>query len=114
VAAASLFGATDIHSLWTENARFKKDLHNIFGNQKEFINSEEDLFKLSRDLKKSGINIPALFQCCGTGDFLYKDNIRFRDHLRKLNYDLHYQESPATHSWDFWDVNIQDVLSWLP
>ena len=92
-AAASLSGVTDIHSLWTEHDEFKKELSHIFGTQEEFIDSRHYRFKLSDDLKKSNKDIPALFQACGTEDFLYNDNIRFRDHLQKLGYNLHYQES---------------------
>lgn len=113
-AAASLSAVTDIHSLYDEHDGFKKELLQIFGSMEEFDNSRNDLLKLSSDLKDSGKDIPALFQACGTEDFLYEDNIHFRDHLRKLDYDFHYQESPGTHCWDFWDANIQDVLNWLP
>ena len=113
-AAASLSGAADIYGLWKENDNFDKDMNLIFGTKEEFLDSENDLFKLSLELKESGRNIPMLFQACGTEDFLYEGNLKFRDYLRNLGYDLHYQESPGTHCWDFWDDNIQDVLKWLP
>jgi S-formylglutathione hydrolase FrmB len=113
-AAASLSGATDICSLWKAFPDFNTDMELIFGSLNELKGSENDLFKLSEELKKSGKDIPALFQACGTEDFLYADNIRFRDHLCKLGYELHYQEAPGIHSWDFWDAAIQDVLKWLP
>jgi len=113
-AAASLSGVTDILSLWNDNDNFKKELLHIFGSQEEFTSSRNDLFKLSSDLKNSDKDIPALFQACGTEDFLYKDNVRFRDHLQELDYDFHYQEAPGVHCWDFWDTAIQDVLKWLP
>ena len=113
-AAASLSGVTDIHGFWSENDGFNRDMQLVFGRCEEFYNSNNDLFKLSSDLKNSGKEIPELFQACGTEDFLYEGNIRFRDHLRELNYDFHYQESPGVHCWDFWDDTIQDVLKWLP
>jgi putative tributyrin esterase len=113
-AVASLSGATDIHGFWTENDGFSTDMNRVFGGLEEFAGSDNDLFQLSSDLKKSGKDIPALFQTCGTEDFLYEGNIKFRDHLKKLNYDFHYQEAPGTHCWDFWDDAIQDVLKWLP
>ena len=113
-AAASLSGAADIYGFWSEKDDFDKDMNLIFGTKEEFLDSENDLFKLSLELKESGRNIPMLFQACGTEDFLYDGNLKFRDHLSKLGYDLHYQESPGTHCWDFWDDNIQDVLKWLP
>ena len=57
---------------------------------------------------------PRLSQCCGTEDLLYKDNLRFRDHTRKLGLDLMYEEGTATHAWGYWDIMIQKVLNWLP
>ena len=94
-AAASLSGAADIYGFWSGKDDFDKDMNLIFGTKEEFLNSENDLFKLSLELKESGRNIPMLFQACGTEDFLYEGNLKFRDHLRNLDYDLHYQESPG-------------------
>ncbi len=113
-AGASLSGVTDIYGFWKGNENFNKDMNLVFGTPDEFLDSENDLFKLSRELKESGKDIPMLFQACGTEDFLYDGNLKFRDYLRELDYDLHYQESPGVHSWDFWDDTIQDVLKWLP
>lgn len=113
-AAASLSGVTDICSFWSEFPDFNTDMELVFGSPDELKDSGNDLFKLSAELKKSGKDIPALFQACGTEDFLYADNLRFRDHLRKLGYALHYQEAPGIHCWDFWDAAIRDVLKWLP
>jgi len=113
-AAASLSGVTDIHGFAADHDGFNHDMKLVFGDMEEFVGSDDDLFQLSTDLKKSGKDIPNLFQACGTEDFLYDGNIRYRDHLQQLGYDLHYQESLGVHSWDFWDANIQDVLKWLP
>ncbi len=32
----------------------------------------------------------------------------------KENKILSYSEESASHSWDYWDPKIQDVLNWLP
>ena len=57
---------------------------------------------------------PALFQYCGVEDFLWKDNLRLRDHLRALGLALHWEEGPGGHSWTNWDERIRHVLAWLP
>ena len=100
--------------MWAGLSECNGEFSRIFGSIEEFTGSENDLFKLSSDLKESGKAAPMLFQACGTEDFLYSGNIRFRDHLRQMGCSLYYQESPGIHSWDFWDANIQDVLKWLP
>jgi S-formylglutathione hydrolase FrmB len=113
-AAASLSGVTDLSAMWQAGQGNSEEFIRIFGSPEEFKDSENDLFRLSSDLKASGKELPELFQACGTEDFLYEGNIRFRDHLKEINYKAHYQESPGIHSWDFWDANIQDVLKWMP
>ena len=58
---------------------------------------------------------PKIMQICGTEDFLYQENIVFRDLIQSLNaYDYSYDEGPGTHTWEFWDKRIQQILKWLP
>ena len=57
--------------------------------------------------------LPRLWIDCGTEDFLYEDNVRMRDHLRALDYNLVYEEAPGDHQWKYWDEKIQTVLDWL-
>ncbi len=113
-AAASLSGALDVAALyerWGEPKTQERDA--IFG--RKFNDTENDLLHLSAKLAKSDKPKPRLFQCCGTEDFLYGDNLKFRDHLEKLGaFKLHYEESPGTHEWGYWDASIQKVLKWLP
>ncbi len=116
-AAASLSGALDpfsfLSSVKHEPGR-KTDIRCMFGRLENIPGSLNDLYFLVKRLKKRGGNFPALFQCCGTEDFLYKDNIRFRDFLNKNKVKVTYQESKGSHEWGFWDENIQSVLRWLP
>jgi S-formylglutathione hydrolase FrmB len=112
-AVAGLSSVTDVAALMEVDAR-KEELRRIFGTIDNFKGSENDLFHLAAKLAKSKQPQPAIFQCCGTEDFLYKDNLKFRDHLKKLKIKLHYQEAPGDHNWGFWDTYIQDVLKWLP
>jgi S-formylglutathione hydrolase FrmB len=46
---------------------------------------------------------PKLYIACGTEDFLLEDNRSFVSHLRKLGYELTYEEWAGDHSWPFWD-----------
>ena len=57
---------------------------------------------------------PALFQYCGEEDFLWRDNLRFRDRLRALGLDPRWEQGPGGHSWTNWDERIRHVLAWLP
>ena len=76
--------------------------------------SDNDLLYLAEKVAKSNGPKPMLYQCCGTEDFLYEDNIVFRDWANELGLDLTYEEEPGTHEWGYWDKKIQRVLEWLP
>jgi S-formylglutathione hydrolase FrmB len=74
--------------------------------------SKHDLFVLAKMAAKAPVK-PRLYQCCGTEDFLYADNVRFRDAIRLLPLDLTYEEGPGEHTWAYWDEMIQRVLAWM-
>jgi putative tributyrin esterase len=109
-AAASLSGALDVSRLRADN----------FGGEMDFVFSDSspvpgsaDLFSLTQQIAGKP-TVPMLYQCCGTEDFLYEDNIRFRDHCRNLGLPLTYEEEPGDHEWGYWDRKIARVLDWLP
>lgn len=76
--------------------------------------SDEDIKVLLKKVLESGKKMPKLYQACGTEDFIYGENISFRDYARSLGADLKYEEGPGIHDWDFWDPYIRKVLDWLP
>ena len=114
-AVAGLSSATNVAEfvkLQDRGSDFQQEMQRIFGDKVK--GSDNDLFHLASKLAKDKQKAPAIFQCCGTEDFLYQDNIKFRNHLKKLKLKAHYQEAPGSHNWGFWDQYIQDVLNWLP
>lgn len=110
-AAASLSGALDISD---RALNFPDDFKLIYEDVSKIKGSENDLFYLAEQLSGATRQSPKLYQCCGTEDFLYEDNIRFRDYCRELGMDLTYEEEPGQHEWGYWDRKIQNVLNWLP
>jgi len=128
-AAASLSGALDVQETVRAHGRredkaFLVEMRNVFGDSGKVSNSKHDLLKLAGKVSKGPIK-PRLYQACGTEDFLYADNIRFRDHVRnadnirfrdhvrKLPIDLTYEEGPGEHNWVYWDKMVQNVLKWM-
>ncbi|MCX7013731.1 MAG: alpha/beta hydrolase family protein [Candidatus Sumerlaeota bacterium] len=114
-AAASLSGAVDIANT-AQNVEEAKRVEwaNIFGDLKALPGSENDLMHLAARVARSEGPKPALYAWCGTEDFLYQGNLRFRDHARAIGLPLTYEEGPGAHQWAFWDEKIQRVLEWLP
>jgi putative tributyrin esterase len=113
-AAASLSGALNIAAsarlgprAWVHEKRL------MFGNLTQLPGSDNDLLALAEKAADSAQPIPRLYQWCGTEDFLYEDNLVFRDHARRLGLDLTYEEGPGGHEWQCWDNQIQRVLDWL-
>jgi putative tributyrin esterase len=114
-AAASLSGAVDMASRVKSNQiQDTTELENIFGDLNSIKNSENDLFYLAKNVSALNGPKPKLYQCCGTEDFLYEDNIKFKNFIEKANLDYTYEESPGVHEWKYWDDQIQKVLKWLP
>ena len=56
---------------------------------------------------------PKLIQLCGTEDFLYEDNQKFRRTLEAANYGHTYLEAPGDHEWPYWDKAIQYALQFF-
>lgn len=112
-AAASLSGALDV-GYWNHPEVFgEQEYRMVFGDPSECRGSVNDLFHQASLLAESGKELK-LYQCCGTEDFLYEQNQQFLSHAKSLGLDITYEEEPGGHTWDYWDMKIQHVLSWLP
>lgn len=111
--AAPLSAGFDPKILFDQNNPDLCLFYDIFGKIEEFDGSENDLFHLAKLRREDGSPLPALYIACGTEDFLLGDNRRMQAHLQSLGYDFTYCESKGTHSWGFWDKEIQNVLNFI-
>lgn len=117
-AAASLSGAVHMAERMknaADDEPVMRDMVNIFGQDVVFQGTKHDLLHAAAHCKAEGKAIPELYQCCGEDDFLYQDNLVFRDFARKEELPLTWQSDPSyEHTWAYWDFRIQTVLEWLP
>lgn len=135
-AAASLSGVLDIAGFVAkceaENPDRAREFSAVYGDTAKLPGSEYDLLSLAtraragsiatggdtgqtgNALQASAAPLPKLFACCGTEDFLYGENQRFRAQAERLGLPFTYEEGPGAHDWSFWDQWIQRVLQWLP
>jgi putative tributyrin esterase len=116
-AAASLSGAMDIREVVSAHGdrndkAWLAEMRDVFGDLNKVPGSKHDLLPLARRTSRGDVK-PRLYQCCGTEDFLYEDNLRFRDAVSRLPLDLTYEEGPGEHNWDYWDRMIQRALGWM-
>jgi len=115
-AAASLSGALDMahhYMNWDDSTAKTREYELIFGKQ-DISGTSNDLLWLLKQHNAAKGPKTALYQCCGTEDFLYEDNQRFREACGKTKLSLTYEEGPGEHEWGYWDNKIRDVLAWLP
>lgn len=110
-AAASFSGAIYIDSD-LEDRRGTKEIEMILGSWDKFKGSENDLLSVAEKTAKLTAK-PRLYQYCGTEDFLYKGNVRFRDFIQNLDFDYTYEESPGGHEWKIWDREVEKFISML-
>jgi S-formylglutathione hydrolase FrmB len=112
--AASLSGALHIDALGSRSdaEELRTEMRNTFGDLNK-PRPSDDLLALARARKAGGVHLPALLQMCGTGDYLYPINLRFRNELREIGIDCLYEEGPGEHRWAYWDAAIQRVLDWV-
>lgn len=80
----------------------------------DFVDSDCDYDALARRCAQAGERRPRFYMACGTEDGLIAANRAYRDELLSLGYDVTWVETPGTHSWPFWDAQIERALSWLP
>ncbi|MBQ1074255.1 esterase family protein [Micromonospora sp. C31] len=112
-AAASLSGALDVAARRHDpSAPLDAAVwHTAFG-ERTVVGSDDDVLALLGGAAVA--DLPALRVACGTGDFLYEDNLAFVAAARERGVALSVDFSPGAHDWAYWDAKIQDVLAWLP
>ena len=116
-AAASLSGgltreAAAVEGIAAQVAAWRRNAYGV--NEEYFAPEQHDLEVILENQHRAGADLPRLYQCCGTEDFLYDGNLRFRDHALALGTDIVWEEGPGMHNFDFWDPYIRRVLNWLP
>ena len=93
-----------------------KRLNATFGDPALIRDGEYDIGYYARKYADEKEKIPQLFVSVGAEDYV-RDTVRKdRDALRKLGYDIHYEEAEGLgHEWDYWDMYIKKALDeWLP
>jgi putative tributyrin esterase len=110
--AASLSGAFGAAS-WTEQdlkdpGSRRDSVLQTFGPANSGTRAVNDVLKLAREAKPEAL--PYLFVDCGTEDFLFSDNRQFVNLLLERKIQHEYRQLPGSHTWQFWDSQVQEVL----
>lgn len=118
--AASMSGALDLATACRTETRppYDREFDWIFGDRHAVGGGPNDLLALAEKLAARDRPRPALYQTCGDADFLFENNLQFRDHLRNLGggrtWPFEYHEHPGEgHSWSYWDRMLPGVFNWI-
>ncbi len=109
-AAAGLSSVTDVMNKQLVTGR--ESLWKSIWGDSIAVPKQDDLFDLAEQTE-SCKNRPSIYMAVGTEDYLYQDNVRFRNKITALDYDYVYKEGPGSHNWAFWDQYLPDVLKWM-
>ncbi|WP_438446394.1 alpha/beta hydrolase [Gorillibacterium sp. sgz5001074] len=110
--AYSLSGAMDTEATYDRLA--PKLAADIWGDRSGIRGGADDLFAAAERLAARPESKPELYMWCGTEDFLYGENLRFKEHAERLGLPLVYEEGPGDHTWTHWDRQLEQVIRRLP
>ena len=104
--ATSLSGALGFSHWPLRDDAWGDEMKRIIGDSA--AGGPNDLYALSESVAAS--DRPAIRIDCGVDDFLIEDNRAFHKHLDKLGIPHEYEEYPGAHTWDYWDLHIQESI----
>lgn len=113
----SLSGVLDIQRLidsvmsGDETIIKPREIRSIFGVNNK-VNRDSNVIELVKEVSKNK-NRPRLIQICGLDDFLYNDNLKFKNIAEQAGYGHTYMEWNGDHEWSFWDTAIQRVFQFF-
>lgn len=112
--AASMSGALAVAS-WTPDLPLpefvRPSVQRVYGDAGSAARLENDVYKLARELSPERAKaLPFLYLDCGTEDFLINNNRDFSALLIEKKVAHEFRELPGTHSWPYWDRQVQEVL----
>lgn len=111
--AGAMSSVTDIAAKFGDPRYAGWQFEDIFGSPELLAADGNDLFS-ALDKAVQAPQKPRIIQICGTEDYLWQDNLKLKGAFEKNNYpDYVFESHPGVHSWDFWDVYIQDILKFF-
>lgn len=84
------------------------DIQAAFGEHLE-LSSHNDLLELARSMSSTSVK-PKIYCTCGTEDDFRGDNLKFRDELTQLNFDVVCEEWSGAHDWTFFNESYRRAL----
>ncbi len=87
--------------------------HDCFGDLDTVESSVNNPEVLIKQLKEKDIAIPQMYICCGTEDFLLRNNREFHTFLEENGVSHIYMESAGNHDMIFWSEYAAKIIEWM-
>jgi putative tributyrin esterase len=116
--AASMSGALAAPS-WPPAAPspdwVRPSLARAYGEMGTPTRRDNDIFRIVREMPQPALSprvpsLPYFYLDCGTEDGLVTDNRNFSALLIEKRIPHEFRELPGTHSWPYWDRQVQEIL----
>lgn len=85
----------------------------VFGELSTLDKTPMDLEFQIKQLKSKGIQIPRIYNACGTEDFLLNENRAMHAFYEKEGVPHEYKESAGSHNMRFWGEYLPKVVEWM-
>lgn len=112
--AASMSGALAAAAWVSEMplpAFLKPSITRVYGAADSPVRPANDIYKIVRALPPERVaSLPYFYLDCGTEDGLLSYNRDFAALLVEHKIPHEYRQLPGTHSWPYWDRQVQEVL----
>lgn len=103
----------DPDKLQEEHLREKGTLPKLIAKTGE--DARFDPVALAEAVAAQGKSFPKVYMACGGKDFVFDNNVQFRDFLQALGADVTWDElAEYGHEWRFWDIEVEKFLDWIP
>jgi S-formylglutathione hydrolase FrmB len=84
----------------------------VYGPENSPVRAANDVFKLIRELTSSQVAaLPYVYLDCGTEDPFLSSSRSMSEILLAHKIPHEYRELPGTHSWTYWDSQVEGVLA---
>lgn len=84
------------------------DFKAIFGDNLEW-NPDYEILELAKKSNEKP-HKPKIYTSCGSQDYFRKDNMRFSNEMKKLDFDFTYEEWNGVHDWYFFNEALKKFL----
>src|SRR5205085_727711 len=112
--AASMSGALSVPS-WPLDATtpdwVRPSIARVYGPAGSDVRRANDIFRIAREMPPDvRASLPYFYLDCGTEDFLISNSRDFSALLIEKKIPHEFRELPGTHSWPYWDRQVQEIL----